>query len=139
MANICEKNDCRYFSLYTATCDYTLINYKKRPCAVEGCTEYARRDELRTWMKYWPVQNGNGAGNGEVKRVEIPERAIEPPEARFVTADCGHEVYLGETLYEWSGGETLCPDCVEDRFAELSTDEKAALLGCAGATVKDAR
>lgn len=61
---------------------------------------------------------------------KIPEPPIDPPEDRSVTADCGHEVYEGENLFEWEGGRTLCPDCMEEKFDELTLPEKAALLGC---------
>ncbi len=65
-----------------------------------------------------------------------PEPPLEPLEdARYVTAGCGHELYEGEDLYEWENGQTLCADCLEDRFCEMSLSEKAELLGCGRLTV----
>ena len=55
---------------------------------------------------------------------------MEAREIQYVIADCSHEVYDGECMYEWEDLHTLCPDCVECRFNELSTEEKASLLGC---------
>ena len=63
-----------------------------------------------------------------------PERRLSPRGDKFVFAECGHEVYEGERIYEWEPG-TLCPDCMEDRFSELSTQEKAELLGCESSEV----
>jgi hypothetical protein len=68
--------------------------------------------------------------------MKTPEPPVTPPEdTRYVIADCGHEVYEGEALYDRDDGGTLCPDCMEDKFAELSTAEKAELIGCESSIV----
>lgn len=53
----------------------------------------------------------------------------DPPESSFFTADCGHEVYQTETVYESASGRVLCPDCMEDEIDGMTLPEKAALLG----------
>jgi hypothetical protein len=68
-------------------------------------------------------------GDSLYSQYPIPEPPLNPPEPECVTADCGHEVYDGEDIYSFER-ETLCPDCMEERFNELSTREKAELLGC---------
>ncbi len=61
----------------------------------------------------------------------IPQPPVEPPDdAGYITAGCGHEVYEGEEVFEWENGATLCSDCLEDRFLEMSLTERAELLGC---------
>ena len=60
----------------------------------------------------------------------VPDIRLEPSEEFYIEAGCGHEVYEGEELYEWAGGLTLCPDCMEEKFDELTLHEKAELLGC---------
>ena len=60
----------------------------------------------------------------------VPDIRLEPPEEFYIEAGCGHEVYEGEELYEWAGGLTLCPDCMEEKFDDLTLHEKAELLGC---------
>ena len=42
-----------------------------------------------------------------------PEPRLTPPEPRFVLAECGCEVFEGETMY-WAGGRTYCPDCAKE-------------------------
>ena len=59
-----------------------------------------------------------------------PEPRIDPPEYDEVFADCGHNVYKGEKLYEVED-KWLCPDCFEDKTKEFSVDELAELLGVA--------
>jgi hypothetical protein len=67
----------------------------------------------------------------------IPELPVNPPDdGRYVTADCGHEVFEDEELFEWENGRTLCPDCLEDKFKELSLVERADLMGCGHRTVQ---
>ena len=56
------------------------------------------------------------------------------PEKYYTVADCEHEVYEGEPLFEWEG-KSICPDCMESKFNDLSVFEKAALLGCHWETV----
>lgn len=68
-------------------------------------------------------------------RNDIPERSIEPPEEFYVIADCGHEVYEGESLFEWTNEDTgqikqLCPDCFRAKVNALSLEELADLLRC---------
>ena len=57
-----------------------------------------------------------------------PEPPIDPPEERYDIAGCGHEIYDGESPWEWDGG-TLCPECLGEKFDDLTLEEKAALLG----------
>lgn len=59
----------------------------------------------------------------------------EPPEPDYIKAGCGCEVYEGETIFSYDGG-TLCPDCMEAIFDEMSLEEKAELLGCTWRTVE---
>ena len=70
--------------------------------------------------------------------ISVPEPAVLPPEEEYISADCGHEVYIGEKIYTWEQG-TVCPDCLEDRIRELRTDELAVLLGCESAVVQKAK
>jgi hypothetical protein len=59
-----------------------------------------------------------------------PEPPVEPPDmGRYMTADCGHEVYNGEDLFEWEGA-TFCSDCIEDKLRDMTLLERAELLGC---------
>lgn len=67
--------------------------------------------------------------------IRNPEPDTDPPEDFYVEADCGHEVYEGETLYTWDD-ETLCPDCMRDKIDEMELYELAALLGCDFTTVE---
>lgn len=63
----------------------------------------------------------------------IPEPSLTPPDDFYTTADCGHEVYDGEVLIEWSdtkGPKTLCPDCFRDKLTEMSILELALHFGC---------
>ncbi|MDR2502739.1 MAG: hypothetical protein LBC78_05775 [Oscillospiraceae bacterium] len=63
--SICQKRDCKYFSTSTLTCDYTLINSKKRPCPIDDCSEYAQRRKIHSWMKFWPSVLPNPAHTGK--------------------------------------------------------------------------
>lgn len=58
------------------------------------------------------------------------ERNPEPEYDRYIIAGCGHEVYEGEDVFQWEDGHTLCPDCIESKFDDMGTEEKAILLGC---------
>ena len=131
----CLRRDCEYYSTMTETCDYTLINSRKRPCPIDGCTEYRQREFKRTWMRFWAFAKENDKKK-EDEKVYIPERPAAPREPYSVVAACGHEVYEGEYIYEWDDGETVCPDCFEDRFADLSAREKAALCGFEASLVR---
>jgi hypothetical protein len=132
---ICKKHDCIYYSTYTRTCDYTLVMFRARSSPVSACTEYAPRAERRTWMRF--IQKpGDVTPEEETENMKTPEPPVLPPEdTRYIIADCLHEVYEGERLYDWEDGATLCPECMEDKFSELSTREKAALLGCESSVV----
>lgn len=48
--------------------------------------------------------------------------------ADYIIADCGHEVYEGEYLYEWDG-KRICPDCMEEEKNSLSLPQFCELLG----------
>lgn len=111
MDKLCDRRDCRYFSTYTETCDFTLLNYRARQCPAENCREYKKREERRPWQIF------------------VQRRPPVSPEERFEIADCGHEVYSGESIFSDENGRRLCPDCVDDMFRRLSTGEKACLLG----------
>lgn len=70
--------------------------------------------------------------------IQNPEQDTEPPEDFYITADCGHEVYQGEILYEWDN-KYICPDCMEEKLAALSLPEQAAMMGVEFTTVKRRR
>lgn len=131
------RPDCQYYSAYTHTCDYTLLMYHTRGCPRNACTKYVKRIAPRPWSReFFDAADGLYFNAREDKMFFIPEPALDPPEdARFVTAGCGHELYEGEDLYEWENGQTLCADCLEDRFCEMNLSEKAELLGCERVTV----
>lgn len=64
-----------------------------------------------------------------------PEPRLELPEPFFIVADCGHEVYDGENLFEWPdyiNGKWryshICPDCFTAKFNEIPLDELARIL-----------
>jgi hypothetical protein len=70
----------------------------------------------------------------------IPEPSITPPDDSVcVMADCGHEVYEGETLVYWKNAkgalESLCPDCFWDKVKELSIQEAARQFDCDYTTI----
>jgi len=50
------------------------------------------------------------------------------PRESYVVADCGHEVYLYEYLYQWDG-KTYCPDCMRDEINDLPLNELLELMG----------
>ncbi len=73
---------------------------------------------------------------------EIPEPRLAPrDEDVYITADCGHEVYEGETYVFWKNARgvtvSLCPDCFWDRVRELTIQEAATLFGCDHTTVEN--
>jgi hypothetical protein len=123
MVTACRIN-CEYYSTYTNTCDYTLLMYKSKGCPTNACTEYRPREARRSWNVFRNLSFPNCEGE---EAMSLP---TEESESRYVTADCGHEVYDGECMYEWEDMHTLCPECVEYKFNELSLEEKAALLDC---------
>ena len=67
---------------------------------------------------------------------DIPERSIAPPEPFCVLADCQHEVYEGERLFDWEG-HWICGDCLKDKVAALSIEELADAFGCSSYTVTE--
>ena len=101
------RRDCMFFSTYTESCDFTLINYYARPCPANACTQYKRREVQRTWQIF---------------------TGRNPRNERCITADCGHEVYVGDGYFE-RGGKTACGDCVEAELEVLAIEEKARVLG----------
>ena len=134
------RSDCRFFSSYTTTCDYSLMMYHTRGCPRDACTRYIPRRSAGPVMRvefeledglYYEAKNAK-----EEKLMYVPEPPVTPPEdEHYVTAGCGHEVYDGEELFEWENGQTLCADCLSDRFGERSIVERAELLGCDHQTV----
>ena len=130
MTTTCRR-DCEFYSSYTDTCDYTLLMYQSRGCPTSACTKYKPRTcEHRSWSVFRAVPESPGR-NGAGQASYDPE----PPDGgdvfeRYVTADCGHEVYDGERMYEWEDAGLICPECMDGKFDELTTAEKAALLGC---------
>ena len=124
------RADCKYYSTYTKTCDYTLINFRSRGCPTDACTKFTIREEKRSWNPYKPVPV-KVSEKQEDENMYTPEPPVTPPENDlYIYADCGHEVYEGEIVSEWDDGATLCPECMEDKFEELTLPEKAALMGC---------
>ena len=118
------RRDCEYFSTYTDTCDYTLLMYESRGCPISACTKYRLREKgRRSWNIFRAVPETSVCGAGE----PVASSGLE---SRYVMAGCGHEVYDGERMYEWEDNDTLCPECVEVKFDELSIMEKATLMCC---------
>jgi hypothetical protein len=62
----------------------------------------------------------------------MPEPNNTPPEDKYVTADCKHEVYAGEPLIYWKNEKgnivSLCPDCFWDKIKEMPIRELADRL-----------
>jgi peptide methionine sulfoxide reductase MsrB len=66
---------------------------------------------------------------------DIPEPSLTPPDdGVYIMADCGHEVFEGESLIEWDN-KTLCPDCFWDKVKEMTIEEIADHLDCTVTTV----
>ncbi len=125
------RPDCRYFSTYTNTCDYTLMMYRSRGCPRDACTKYEKRSGPRPWNKVAYDPEEFYSDTREDKHMHVPEPPVVPPDSeKYITAGCGHEIYDGEEVFEWEDGQTLCADCLEDRFMQLSLAERAELLGC---------
>ena len=125
------RPDCRFFSKYTNTCDYTLMMYRSRGCPRDACTAYERRTSPRPWNRVAYDLEDFYFNTREEKTMYAPEPPAEPPDnARYITAGCGHEIYEGDEIFEWENGQTLCGECLEDRFLEMSRGERAELLGC---------
>jgi hypothetical protein len=63
-----------------------------------------------------------------------PEPRLDPPEDFYIMADCGSEVYTGEMLAYWrdDSGRIISVDVdyLNDRWDELTPQEKADLFGC---------
>lgn len=73
----------------------------------------------------------------------MPEPSSTPPECtRHQTANCGHEVSPGDEdskgrpanfMIEWVGQTRIieiCPDCLNDKWDDLTVEEKAELFSC---------
>lgn len=131
MAVKCQRN-CKYFSTYTNTCDYTLMMYQSRGCPTYECTKYEKRTVPRPWSRILPDFQDELYAPSFIsgKSPFVPEPPVSPPEELYATAGCGHEVYEGEEIYQWENGITLCPECMSDKFSELDLNERADLLGC---------
>lgn len=126
------RPDCAYFSAYTNTCDYTLLMYHSRGCPRDACTRFAPRSDghVRPRVLYGP-EEGLYVEVKEENGMRVPEPPAEPSEdPRYIAAGCGHEVYDGEDLFECEDGLTLCADCMEEKFSEMTLLERAELLGC---------
>ena len=57
--------------------------------------------------------------------------SLEPKEATYITADCGHEVFEGEKILNWNRGKgdhTICPDCFWDKVHDMTIEEVATLM-----------
>ncbi len=132
------RPDCRFFSTYTKTCDYMLIMYRSRGCPREACLMYEPVTQKRA-PSAAPFDPDDGLyidTKEAPMAITHPEPPVDAPDdGRFVTAGCGHEVFEGEELYDWDDGQTLCADCLDERFSELSLNERAELLGCEHAPV----
>jgi len=103
---VCRR-DCVYFSTYTNTCDYSLMEIKPSPSRA-ACTVYKRRVAAKSWQE----RSGAGRfGGGDM------------------TADCGHGITEGEEYYANDSNETICAECVERELNRLETNEKAELIG----------
>jgi len=131
------QNDCEYFSNYTNTCDYTLRMYERRGCPTNACTKYKPRgeDSRRPWGVFRVSTESSKKERAVKPMYDVPEQH-DFIETLFVLADCEHEVYEGEFLYELEDGRTLCPECVESMFDELSVAEKAMLLCCESTEIR---
>jgi len=118
---LCEKRDCVYFSTFTETCDFLLINCRRRPCGVENCTEYQKREEKRLWMRW--------TGAAERRRKSLRDLEEDYADPDVFTADCCHEVAKGEPVFVLPDTTTCCADCAEEWFNLKSLEEKAAAFG----------
>ena len=52
----------------------------------------------------------------------------DPQTADYFIADCGCEIYEGNTFYEFNG-KTYCIDCLYDELMELPKEELVRLAG----------
>ena len=133
------RQDCRFYSTYTNTCDYTLLMYRTRGCPHDACTKYEPRSAAGRAPSAAPFDPEDGlcidAKEDPMPNATPEPRLDAPDDGRFITAGCGHEVYEGEELYGWDDDRTLCAECFEQRFNELSLGERAELLGCEHAPV----
>lgn len=49
---------------------------------------------------------------------------------RMLCADCGAEMEVGETFYEWTPtGEVLCENCLEERIQSMSVRQYLRISG----------
>lgn len=56
-----------------------------------------------------------------------PEPPTTPPEDKYDTAGCGHEIYDGETVVTWNGKE-VCQDCFADEVMRFLASENPAKI-----------
>ena len=124
------RQDCEFYCLYTGTCDYTLLMYETKGCPTDACTKYKPGTGRRRVWSFARRASSEIINCGEDKELHEPEQRTEPREKRCIIPGCGHEVYEGESAFEWEDGRLLCPECIESKFNEMSTEDKAALLGC---------
>jgi hypothetical protein len=61
--------------------------------------------------------------------IDVPEPRLEPPEEEYIIADCGHEIYEGESEYRDMRGRSYCEQCIRDRADSLDTYTLAVALG----------
>jgi hypothetical protein len=124
------RADCRYFSTYTNTCDYTLMMYRSRGCPRDACTKYEKRSGPRPWNKVTYDPEEFYSDTREDKHMHVPEPPVDPPDSeKYITAGCGHEIYDAKRCLN-GGRATHCAECLEDRFMQRSLAERAELLGC---------
>ena len=45
------REDCKYYSTYTKTCDYTLLMHRAKRCPASGCVKYEPRTEKSRWNR----------------------------------------------------------------------------------------
>lgn len=45
---------------------------------------------------------------------------------------CGHDVFEGELIVQWDNGETLCPDCFEEKINEWLSADPGSLADALG-------
>lgn len=60
--------------------------------------------------------------------LRAPDPKTEPDEEKYITADCGDEVYVGEYLYVIDG-KTYCPNCAEEEINSIGFNELVERLG----------
>lgn len=68
----------------------------------------------------------------------ILELPLEPPSPPpdCICEECGNWFYGDERIYI-SNGRKLCPECFDEEFDELTTDEKADFVGAEKTTAEE--